>query len=856
MLIVLLSLASYAQSTTGPIAHWDFNGDANDVSGNAHHATAYSITYTTDKYGRQGKAAVFNGISSYAVVADHSDFDISSYSITAKIKPTGFYTNTCQGNAILMRGEVATPGRYSMYTFDNAYNSCSVYDTSKYVLTTQSGSNDVTPISQWQNNVKIHTGQWYDLAITYDGTNYKMYVDGNLTNTVYFPSGTIGNGNMPIGIGKNITSTGGAYPYWLNAIMDDLRLYDYAMDDTDIAALTYDHWINQPFVDTVFCAGDTFTLNYSTNKAYKTGNTFTVQLSNASGSFANPVSIGSANATSSGSIFCTIPSNTPSGNGYRIRIASTAPAKFSEDNEIDITINSSITVSASGNGPICSGSNIVLSASPTNSNITYSWTGPNNFTSNTQNPTRTNATVADGGDYILTATLGNCSGSDTATVVVNATPAKPQAGSNTPVCPNTTLNLSASHNSSLVTYSWTGPNSFTSSTQNPSITNATPAIAGDYIVTVTQNGCTSEADTTSVIVTVTTPTPQASSNAPICSGQYLSLQASSISNATYSWRGPNGFTSTLQNPSITNAISAYAGTYYVKATVNGCESMEDSVVVAVNPSPSFNIYASPGNDICDGQTVSFVSITNNTGSIPVYQWQKNGTNISGANGATYITNNIAPGDIFSCVMSNIANCPNTSDTSNKITMTVRQHVTPTVSITSSPQSPLVPFQLVTFTANSTNAGNNPTYQWMRNGQPIVGATNSTWATYQLYDGDSIYTVLHSSDNCADPDTAISNTIRVEVLVSVDDINLLDNIALFPNPNRGSFTIKGSVNSTDEIAINIINTIGQTVYKSTVKPEGKKLEHNINIGKDLAAGTYIIRLQSDKAATTLRFTIAQ
>lgn len=852
----MLSLVSYAQSTTGPIAHWDFNSTTNDITGNGHHGTGYNITYTTDKYGRQGKAAVFNGTSSYAVVSDHSDFDITNYSITAKVKYNGFYTNNCQANVILMRGEVATPGRYSMYTFDNAYNSCTAYDTNKYVLTTQSGSNDVTPISKWQNNVKIHTGQWYDLAVTYDGTNYKMYVNGTLTNTVYFPSGSVGNGNLPIGIGKNITSTGNTYPYWLNGVLDDLRLFDHALDDTDITALTYDHWIDQPFTDTIFCVGDTFTVYYSTNKAYKTGNTFTVQLSNASGSFANPVSIGSTTATNSGSIFCTIPSNTTSGNGYRIRIASTAPAKFSDANEIDISIGNLPNISASNNGPICSGNSILLSTSPTNNNITYSWTGPNNFSSGTQNPSRANATVADGGNYIVTATMGSCSDTDTTVVVVNATPAKPQAGSNTPVCPNTTLNLTASHSSSLVNYSWTGPNSFSSNTQNPTLNSATYTMAGDYIVTVSQNGCTSEPDTTSVVVTITTPTPQASSNAPICSGQYLFLYANNITNATYSWRGPNGYTSSLQNPSIANSTMSNAGTYFVKATVNGCESLEDSVIVTINQGPTFNIYASPGSEICDGETVTFVSITNNTGSTPTYQWQKNGTNVSGANGITYTTNNLASGDIVNCVMGNMASCPNTFDTSNKVTMIIRQHVTPTVSITSNPVPPVVPFQLVTFTANSTNAGNNPSYQWMRNGQPVVGATNSTWGTYQLSDGDSIYTILYSSDRCAAPDTAMSNVIRVEVLVSVDDIALLDNITLFPNPNNGSFTIKGSVNSDEEIAINIINAIGQIVYKGTAQPTGKRLEHNINIGSELAAGTYIIRLRSGEATTALRFTITQ
>src|SRR5208282_1406964 len=51
-----------------------------------------------------------------------------------------------------------------------------------------------------------------------------------------------------------------------------------------------------------------------------------------------------------------------------------------------------------------------------------------------------------------------------------------------------------------VTYSWTGPNSFTASTQNPSITNALAAASGAYTVTVTDtNGCTASSSTAALV---------------------------------------------------------------------------------------------------------------------------------------------------------------------------------------------------------------------------------------------------------------------------------------------------------------------------------------------------------------------
>lgn len=61
----------------------------------------------------------------------------------------------------------------------------------------------------------------------------------------------------------------------------------------------------------------------------------------------------------------------------------------------------------------------------------------------------------------------------------------------------------------------------------------------------------------------------AGSNSPVCAGASLTLTATSSSGATYSWTGPNGFTSTQQNPAITYS-AAYAGTYTVQVTGPGC----------------------------------------------------------------------------------------------------------------------------------------------------------------------------------------------------------------------------------------------------------------------------------------------
>jgi hypothetical protein len=77
----------------------------------------------------------------------------------------------------------------------------------------------------------------------------------------------------------------------------------------------------------------------------------------------------------------------------------------------------------------------------------------------------------------------------------------------------------------------------------------------------------------------------AGSNAPVCAGSSLNLTATTVSGATYAWTGPNGFSSSLQNPSI-SYTSAYAGTYTLQVTIPGCVTPSVAYVVVASTSAS------------------------------------------------------------------------------------------------------------------------------------------------------------------------------------------------------------------------------------------------------------------------------
>ena len=323
------------------------------------------------------------------------------------------------------------------------------------------------------------------------------------------------------------------------------------------------------------------------------------------------------------------------------------------NNTFTVTVNAVPTTIASSNGPICAGNTLNLSTTNSTSTATYSWTGPNNFTSTIQNPSILNATTAATGNYVVTVTDNNCSSQSTIAVVINPGPIT-TAGSNSPICEGSSLNLTATNSAiSGVTYNWTGPNTYVgTNTQNPTISNATNLASGTYIVTVSANGCTS---TSSILVAVNTkPTTTASSNGPVCIGNSLNLSATNSIGASFSWTGPNNYTSTgVQNPILQNVTSAANGTYVVTVTANSC-STTSNIAVLINSGPI--ITATSNGPVCVGNDLKLdvTSVTSAT-----YSWTGPNGFVSTLRNPTILSANISESGQYSVTV-NDSKCSSSS----------------------------------------------------------------------------------------------------------------------------------------------------------------------------------------------------
>ena len=277
--------------------------------------------------------------------------------------------------------------------------------------------------------------------------------------------------------------------------------------------------VSQPFIDTLFCAGDTFHLFYSTIDTFQTANVFTAQLSDSSGSFVNAINIGSANGGYSGSMLCMIPLSAISGTHYRIRIYGNHPVDTSAAEDINIVIKGSPGYSVGYNTPLCKGDTLKLYDSA--NAVSHHWVSPNNTTSSVQFPSIPNINYSDSGYYFITDSFSNgCKVKDSVFVHVGFVPFRPFASSNSPVCAGDSLKLGSIDNTSGVSYYWSGPVSYTAFVQNPVIAAATTANSGKYVVKVLLNNCFSLPDTINVLVNPTlVPTVSINSTSPIVATQ-------------------------------------------------------------------------------------------------------------------------------------------------------------------------------------------------------------------------------------------------------------------------------------------------------------------------------------------------
>ncbi len=268
------------------------------------------------------------------------------------------------------------------------------------------------------------------------------------------------------------------------------------------------------------CPGDSVDIQFSITGPFRWNNVFTAELSDATGSFATPVSMGTLAGNTPVTLRLAIPFGTPAGTQYRIRMNGSLPSVvLGTDNGQDIDVQGApVAPTPSNNGPICPGDTLILSSN-VSGNLFY-WSGPNGFTSSVNNPQIQNVNSTHAGIYTLMYKSGICFSAPGTTTVLFNVPVAITASSNSPICAGTAMNLSAPAIGNAPTYQWTGPSGQSLTGQIANVPAAFLPYSGAWTLIVTENGCNLGADTIQVLVNPIPLAPVITWNGTVLSSSY------------------------------------------------------------------------------------------------------------------------------------------------------------------------------------------------------------------------------------------------------------------------------------------------------------------------------------------------
>lgn len=308
-----------------------------------------------------------------------------------------------------------------------------------------------------------------------------------------------------------------------------------------------------------------------------------------------------------------------------------------------LSVNAQVTINPSA-VDVCQEDSVIFVVSATGydtDTLNFAWLQNGVGFGAPNNDTITVAPNVGSWNYTVNVTTpgGQFVGTGFVTLTVNENPTA-TANNTGPYCVGDTISLTASGG---VSYSWSGPNGFSSSLQNPTITQASLAANGTYILVATNSFGCSDTTTTQVVVNpLPTPTITVSPNDTVCLGTTVALFATGGVN--YSWSmGGSGPSTTWTPTTIGNVVPSVFVT-----DANGCSALEFLPMV-VNPTPAVTAVATPAT--CFGDSTGSVSVNAIGGAPFSYLW---------STGDTTQTVNGLPAGSYSILVTNNFGCSTTA----------------------------------------------------------------------------------------------------------------------------------------------------------------------------------------------------
>lgn len=563
-----------------------------------------------------------------------------------------------------------------------------------------------------------------------------------------------------------------------------------------------------------------------------------------------------------------------------------------EDYDVYVgTTSPVITALASSNSTLCSGNALSLNLTYTSQcTPSFTWTGPNSFISNSQNPTIANAQPATSGMYSVTASCGPCPINLTTSVTVNQSPTTANAGPSMTLCSMNTTTFMAGNIPSIGFGTWSvvsGSANFLQVNQANTGTTFLPPNPYNVLAWTTSNqGCTS---TSTMSVTFFTPTiANAGPSQSLCMQTTANLNGNTPSVGTGSWSVVSG-TATITSPTspTTNVTSLGIGTTVFKWTLSNsyCALSSSSQMTITNfVMPTITVVSNP-SAVCANSSATLTA----NGALN-YNWLPSGSGsviiVSPSAQTTYtIIGNNGPCFDNNTITLNIDQAPTISNAGLSTSVCAQSSVTlfgnppalgiGTWSLISGSGNISTPMNATTTVVNLGNG--NSVYAWsITNGVCPPSVSNITVSNFTLPNvnvsstasvicigdqatltasGANTYswipggnatinivsptiTTTYSLIGYNGPCTASTSiTLSVSVCTNLKEHEIgPEKLVVYPNPFKNEFTI--NVEGTQEILIHDVS--GRLVLKQIInEQENLRLEQ-------LSRGMYYLNLNGSVA----------
>jgi len=251
-----------------------------------------------------------------------------------------------------------------------------------------------------------------------------------------------------------------------------------------------------------------------------------------------------------------------------------------------------------------------------------------------------------------------------------------------------------------------------------------------------------------------------------------------------------------------------AGTY--TCTVSNCAGSASAMVtVATEVAPTAAIDA-PELDVCEGGQLS-ATASGGSG----YTWS------NGSTSAVLTITQPSESGTFTVTVTNDCGDEDTEE----VTLTIHEN----------PAAPSITYDGAQYTSSQTGGG---THQWFVDGTEITSITGNSLPNNQSYSGLQITCIYTDENGCVSPESS--------AILSTEDVVNAAGITVFPNPNNGRFEVRfGDANG--KVEIEVIDVLGKVVYGNNVAATSGMIEVIDLSGFE--SGVYQLNLNGESINTT-------